>query len=140
MDSEHNGLVGKESNNNMINNNETSERSDCQMHIGESVKRFRTALGRYREGLSDSEMNDIDMEVCLTSRSAYFDFYSWMVMHEVVDDAAVQELTPLFERAVNEMGEGTFKDSVKERFEEFKSTCKKARDGKGSWVVTPVSQ
>lgn len=125
----------------MVSNNDPlGEKTDCQMHIADSVNRFRDALAMYRDGLSEDRMNEIDMEVCLTSRSAYFDFYSWMILHEDVDDAAVSELTPLFERALNEMGEGVFKNSVAERFEEFLSTCKKGREGKGSWVATPRSR
>jgi hypothetical protein len=79
--------------------------------------------------LTDVERESLEADICLASRSAYFDFYTWVVLNGKIDSPAERELDELFQRSLAVMQPGQFKDSVQLRFKEFKDKCAAVRDG-----------
>ena len=121
----------------------TEKMNSCQLHIQESVERLKSALDRYPEVIEegDDAREEVDAEICLTSRSAYFDFYTWIVLNDRLEEEAVKTLANLFERALDVMKKGgKFRASVQERFDEFNSKCGRLRQGKGSWIASSMQQ
>jgi len=100
--------------------------SDCQKQIKEVTEHLRYVLDHK---ISAGEPESWEADICLATRSAYFDFYTWVVLNGMVDEPAERDLDELFRRSLALMEPGQFKDSVKNRYKEFKALCEHVRDG-----------
>jgi hypothetical protein len=117
--------------NETMNNKAPMTRTKCQVQIEEAVAELRTAIAS-AEVLSDpapDQRKEFETDICLASRSAYFDFYTWLVIHGEVDSAAEHELEGLFQRAMKVLHEGPYLDSVRDRHRDFRRECTCVRDG-----------
>lgn len=125
-----------------MNNKNGAELSKCQQGMRPAVDELRAAL-QVAEGWSDTEpsmaeRDSVEADICLGTRSAYFDFYTWVVVNSAIDDFAEQELAELFDRAIKAMKEGKFKSSVEKRYKEFEKRCQQVRNGNLESYVSTV--
>ena len=100
--------------------------TDCQEQIESTMAELRKTLelaARMTDGPPDEQRESLEADICLASRSAYFDFYTWSVLHDEIDAPAEAELDQLFQNALAVMQPGKFKVSVQSRYDEFKETC-----------------
>ena len=108
--------------------------TDCQRQIEAAVAELRAALAE-NEALTaptPEQRESSEANVCLASRSACFDFYTWLVLHRQVDEAAERDLDGLLRRALAVMEPGRFKKSVQARYVDFKRECQHVRSGSSS--------
>ena len=87
---------------------------------------------------------EAECNLCLASRSAYFMFYTWVVIHSEVDEQVEQTLDRLFAESVHLLRSETYKGSVAQRYEDFKSVCENLAgegliDSVSSASLTPAS-
>ncbi len=115
--------------------------SDCQKQMEAVLAELRRALAG-ASGLTEeapAEQRElIESDLCLASRSAYFDFYTWVVLHETIDEPAERELHTLFQQTLAAMRDGRYKESVQKRYEEFAEECRRVRES-SSLFCEPVS-
>jgi hypothetical protein len=106
----------------------------CMEQIAPLLKEVRSALAAARalRNPTDAERESVEADICLTSRSAYFDFYTWLVHHGEVDPVAEAELGGLFQEALGIMKHPGFRDSVDARHREFLQVCNRAKSGRFS--------
>jgi hypothetical protein len=128
-----------------MNEKKRPELTPCQEHIEEAMVELRqalTSLDKLPHGSSDNERKSLEADICLASRSAYFGFYTWVVLNSEIDEPAAQELDECFQRALNAMQPGEFRTSVEERYQDFKQQCDRVRGGDNDPSTvepTPVS-
>jgi hypothetical protein len=104
--------------------------TDCQKQIENAMAELRQALehaARLGDTVSSDVRESVEADICLTSRSADFDFYTWVVLHGEIDGPAEAELDALFLKALAVMGAGRFRDSVETRYKGFKDYCAEVR-------------
>ncbi len=109
----------------------------CQQRLERVLPKFRAALlaaERLTDAASADERESADAAVCLTSRSSFLGFYTWVTLHRRVDEAAELELDELFGRAVAVMTTPDLRESVSDRYEEFKDLCDRTPRGQTSGV------
>jgi hypothetical protein len=109
--------------------------TNCQLQMKDVIDHLRktleTAAGHKDEILKE-QRESLDADICLASRSAYFDFYTWVVLHGEIDEPAARELDELFQVALALMQPGDFKNSVQARYDEFTAKCNGIRTGVNS--------
>ena len=105
---------------------ESSSLTNCQIQIRESVELLSRTL---EQPIPADQRESLEADICLASRSAYFDFYTWIVLHGEIDKSAETELDQLFQRALALLQPGRFLDSVRERYKEFRTKCQHVRSG-----------
>lgn len=104
--------------------------NDCMMLPDQSLAEFRVAVDRARWLTSESTEHDrIDLEqdICLASRSAYFDVYTVGTIDGIVDANAERMLNCMFDQALTVMQDGKWKCIIEDRREEFQDFCKLKR-------------
>lgn len=79
---------------------------------------------------SEEQRASAEADLCLASRSAYFDLYTTIVLFGTVDPLAERELDDLFRRALNVMRPGAFRESVQNRHDEFREECQRVRESR----------
>jgi hypothetical protein len=117
---------------NNINSPNARQLTACQAQIEPVLAHLRQTLddsARLAETALEEQRESLEADICLATRSAYFDFYTWVVLNGVIDPPAERELNDLFLRSLALMHPGRFKDSVQSRYEEFKTKCKRVHDG-----------
>jgi hypothetical protein len=100
---------------------ENSARLNLQPHL----TKFQLAVTRQIESPSEES----EKQLCLTSRSAYFAFFDWAVLHDQVDPVIEDELRNLFREAVAVMRVDRFKESVKERYKDLELLYERMHSG-----------
>ncbi|MEQ1825455.1 MAG: hypothetical protein ABL921_05890 [Pirellula sp.] len=68
-----------------------------------------------------------DLE-CLESRSVYFVFFDWTIIHEEYDDDVVTEMRDLFARALCAMTINRYRESVEDRCRDFERICERIKN------------
>lgn len=104
----------------------------CQVQTKEVMDRLRKTLevaATAHHVMTVEQRESVEADVCLASRSAYFDFYTWVVLHGEIDEAAARDLDELFLKALGLMQPGEFRNSVQTRYDEFKAKCNGIRQG-----------
>ena len=69
----------------------SQELTPCQKQIKEAVADLRKTLERASclpPTVSDQEREGADQDIALSSRSAYFDFYTWVILNDSIDESA----------------------------------------------------
>jgi hypothetical protein len=110
--------------------------SPCRLKLSPYVDGFRRAIDVVER--SDESNEDAENQLCLASRSAYFVFFDWAVLHEEIDPWAKEELTKLFERALQCMKIPLYSDSVRSRFTDLKNVCKRVSEGREADSLTSI--
>lgn len=110
--------------------------SACQEQIQDAMAELRKALASVGNLKPKADRESVEADLCLASRSAYFDFYTWLVIHGTVDVPAEQDLNELFQRSIELMAEGRFKKSVQSRYKDFKKECEHVRGGSQSFELS----
>ena len=121
----------KPTNNNM-NESNRQQLTNCQEQIESAMAELRKTLddaSRVTGETPADQREYLEADICLASRSAHFDFYTWVVLHGEIDVPAEAELDQLFQRALAMMRPGRFKDSVHSRYDEFKEECARVTAG-----------
>ena len=94
------------------------------------MQKFVSALETLRSLSVQASAEDriqAEIDVCLLSRSAYFEFYSWTLMNGIVDDAAEQELDRLFLESIAACRGNQYIESLGNRYDEFKDFCQEKK-------------
>ena len=106
--------------------------ADFEVQRDSILAELRNYLDQARQhpNLTSEERDSLETDICLASRSAYFDFYTGLVLSGEIDKAAQEELDRLFLRALDVMRIDKFKSSVQSRYDEFRMKCDQARAGK----------
>lgn len=106
------------------------EPSECEKSVFPAVKDFQKCvkrIGRLKETSSKEERESREADACLSSRSAYFDLYSWIIVHGTVDPHVERTLDQVFQDALKVMRSETYKPHVQRRYEECKEVCERTR-------------
>jgi hypothetical protein len=121
-----------------MNDSKTATLTDCQRQIEAAVTELRRALERAAQcpGSTEADRETTEADLCLASRSAYFDFYTWLVLHDVVDEPAERDLDELFRRTLELMKSGRFRKSVQARFNDFRKECEHVRSGSSNFDLS----
>lgn len=85
-------------------------------------------LSKFRQAVTthlQSPTVETERQLCLTSRSAYFKFYSWAVLNSEFESSVEKILNELFEKALSNMHNAGYQKSVRERFNDFKKVCER---------------
>ncbi len=117
-----------------------SQPTACQKQIEPTMAELRNALragSRLTAQTPPEERDSVEQDICLASRSAYFDFYTWVVLNGEIDGPAEAELEESFKKALAVMQPGKFRDSVRDRHKEFNEQCARVQSGKPD--LTPAS-
>lgn len=116
-----------------LNETDSQQLSSCQTRIKPVAEKLRLLLRdapeRMRRATSPDERQSLEADICLASRSAYFDFYTWVVLNGTIDEPAKGDLDGLFQAALGAMQPGQFMDSVNSRYKEFKDLCSRVETG-----------
>src|SRR5262245_16625644 len=83
--------------------NQPGEPVSCARHLSPRLKVWRRALSALSElpPRGESARREVaEGDVCLASRSAYFDFYTWVVIHGEGDAAVEGDLQEMFEQSL----------------------------------------
>ncbi len=99
----------------------------CSQMMFDSTNELRTLLGVVSPETSDQREN-FEASICLATRSAFFDFNTWVVLNGAIDDDGEKELSELLQQAYNRLSIAKFSDSVKRRQEELKLKCRQVRE------------
>lgn len=99
----------------------------CKQMMLDSTNELRNLLGSVSPEASDKR-EDFEASICLATRSAFFDFNTWVVLYGVIDDDGAKELRELLERAHQHLTIAKFSDSVKRRLEELELKCRQVRE------------
>jgi hypothetical protein len=120
-----------------MNDSKQGQLTACQQQIESAMAELRKILAEAgnRAEISEEDRRSLDADICLASRSAYFDFYTWLILHSTVDPPAAKELDQLFCRALEWMQPGEFRDSVRSRYQDFQLKC----DAVGRGILQPSS-
>src|SRR5690242_13925177 len=90
---------------------------DCRTHMTPVMTELRKtvaeAAARVAPIASEVRRRQ-EADLCLATRSAYFDFYTWLVIHGTIEDDITTELDQLFRSALAWMEPGEFRESVEE--------------------------
>jgi len=118
----------------------------CQKQMQDVMRKARSVLDSAPNPaklISPEERESWEADVCLATRSAYFDFYTWVAIHGDIDEDARQDIDELFENSLSMMKErmntekdaepGEFLESVQNRYEEFKAKYGRERDETTNW-------
>ena len=108
----------------MISN--SKEQTDCQRMTGSALARAYQVLNARAEYANPLAF---DMDMCLATRSLYFAFYTWVILHGKIDQAAEEDLHKIFAAAMGGMNDNEYRDSVEKRFREFQNKCHSVRKG-----------
>ena len=106
--------------------------SVCELKLSPRVSGFRDKLAAVRalsEDCSETERDLAECDLCLASRGAYFDFYTWVVIHSEIDEWAKRVLGELLKESVDVLRIKKYQASVKIRYHEFKNVCKRVENG-----------
>ncbi len=107
--------------------------TECQKQIRAPIELLHDILDGIPNSLESVPVDQrefLEADLCLASRSAYFDFYTWVVLHGEIDTAAERELDSLFQQALAVLSRaGQYRDSVEQRYKEFKAKCRQVRTG-----------
>lgn len=96
----------------------------------ESFVDFRIAVDRARWLTAESAPDDrVDLEgdMCLASRTAYFDLMCKTVVNRVIDPITAEPLIRLFLEAKDLMHDGQYKRALAARLDDLASLCHKYR-------------
>jgi hypothetical protein len=114
----------------------------CMKKLEAVVKEFRAALSAVQalpSAATVAERERAESNLCLASRSAYFDFYTWVVLHGKTDELAKDTISSLLTQSLAVMQLPTFKDSVAERYDDFRQVCDKVDGGESAASVSSVN-
>jgi hypothetical protein len=106
--------------------------TNCQLKMADSVQELRATLQTIESigpAKFEMERETHEADICLGSRSAYFDFYTWVVLHDEIDGPAQKELDELFRRSLQHLKIPEFRSAVKSRYKEFQNKCKSVLEG-----------
>ncbi len=110
---------------NKMNDTNRHRLTDCQKQIEPMMAELRDILASAEQQVNSTVEHKESQaaDICLASRSAYFDFYTWVVLHGTIDAPAQKELDQLFQRSLAVIEPGRFKISVASRYKDFKRKC-----------------
>jgi hypothetical protein len=107
----------------------------CLLALSPAIRDFQEALAQ----VESSPGNELfENRLCLTSRTAYFHFFEWAVLHDEIDDNVAQTLSSFFERSLQTMQVTMYRDSVASRFEDLKAVCERVRDHREAASLTSI--
>src|SRR5262245_45246389 len=101
---------------------------------------MRDALAALRETLDNAasltdqasveQRESAEADLCLASRSAYFDLYTTIVLFGKIEPEAEREMDRLFQQSLKVMRSGSFRESVQSRYDEFREECRRVRESR----------
>jgi hypothetical protein len=99
--------------------------ASCLDTIGQAVSRWSKAIDRRRAARpTDPDLDLMDADICLESRSCFAEFHSWVILHDRVDSKAEATLESLFRESLAFMTTEDYANSVTHRHWEFGQFCK----------------
>lgn len=114
--------------------NEGASRPNLKPLVDDWVKALKVAqalrAGKQRESA--------ECDVCLASRSCFFDFHTWTVIHGELDPWAEKELAQLFQHSVEALHLPDYKKSVELRRKEFLKLCRMVKAGQPAGSVSSI--
>ncbi len=113
----------------------TNPAPTCRTRVGPTVDEWRTALAKVVALLDDTppgERRTAEADVCLTSRSAYLDYFTWVVIRGSGDEGVERDIDTLFRQSLEVLTDRKLKGSVGERYDDFQHLQERARTGRSS--------
>ena len=96
---------------------------DAQASQESTIDQFQAALGRMGAGVGSQKEQDFAAELCLASRSAYFDYFVKVTVSGEKHAQGEEQLDQLFRQSIGVMREGDFRAAVRARYEDFLAFC-----------------
>jgi hypothetical protein len=106
--------------------------SDCRRRLEPTVREWRDAITAATALPADAPPDGrkpVEADVCLTSRSSYLDYFTWVVIRGSGDEGVEREFDDLFHRSLAVLADPKLKGSVRERYDDFRSLRERVRAG-----------
>ena len=119
-------------NNHDLDSLRTDDSSSCRQKLEPRIKEFADTLEVARNlaaNCAADVRDNAECDLCLASRSAYFDFYTWVVIHGEIDPWAKRVLGDLLRQSIAILRLEKYRGSLQLRYQDFEEVCGNVEEG-----------